>query len=455
MTKQQVIMLLAVLGLMLTGCSAIDGLPPEPDPPFVVIEDMRSDGEFGKWRDEFISGGTWADLWFVNQYERPFTAGEMGYQPHLDIHAVRLRSAGAWTIYEIETAALPGEQTAYLAIEFDLDLDDRPDLLIQGWVPEYEEWGQVGIKLFQDENRDVGGNRPRLAEPREARWDGFELESRFEQQADAPQIYLRKTTDTPATFQIAVHRRVLERTQTYVWRAWLEAEEFKADWFEYHDQVSLEEAGSPYRYSEHYPIDQLASVDNTCLHLVGGQLDRPMPGFCGTLVDVPEVSIAPPDDLYTSSTPGGDPILVTFPSGEAPSAEVPGTPSLASIPPGLYFFPTPTPALNPNTFPVLDVISPPLGEPSGPTLVVEVETPEQQLVVAPYEEPEELIYSTPDSLINPEPTMFDPFQGSPPTATPTPTDMFDPNQGSVSTLVFPTVRIQLPTPTPTLYLIWP
>ncbi len=138
------------------------------------------------------------------------------------------------------------------------------------------------VTILVDQNRDAGGNLPRLAEPFDDTWNGFEgkLEN-----GSTPSVYVRLSPDSNAAYQIAVLNKLIGSDQ-YVWRVWLEGEIFHPGWVEYNDRYSLVEAGSPYLYSPNYPLKGLASLDNTCLHFYGGELTQPLPGLCGTEYEI-------------------------------------------------------------------------------------------------------------------------------------------------------------------------
>ena len=87
------LLVLVIVLISLAGCNqpiaedqATEPVPDElgelgePGEPIVIVEDARSDGENGNWMAQYIVGGVWADTWFTNQYERPFSAYEMVYQ---------------------------------------------------------------------------------------------------------------------------------------------------------------------------------------------------------------------------------------------------------------------------------------------------------------------------------------------------------------------------------------
>jgi len=411
----------------------------EPGQAIVIIEDARSDGENGNWMAQSIVGGTWADTWFANQYERPFSAVEMEYQPYLDIQEARIRPAGDWTVFEILAVEPANSERVYISLELDTDLDNRPDFLILTRALEDKTWNDLMITILVDPNRDAGGNRPRLAEPYDENRNGFE-ENYIGSRTDA---YVRRSPDSDSAYQIAVSKELLKGDQ-FIWRVWLEGEIFHPGWVEYNDRISLEEAGSPYLYSQHYPLKNLASMDNTCLHFFGGETVQPQPGFCGTTIELSGDESLPPDDQFANPN-GENPVSIIFPGGDPGEGEESPDPVKIVFDPGYFFQPTPTPYPNFQKFPTMEFTVPEATQDG----VVEmfVATPlVANAVIAPTNMAESFVPTSYVAQAVPVVTdMFDPYAGSTQPAT----EMFDPYQGSSPTPT-PAPVILFPTNTPTL-----
>jgi len=433
-----------LIGLIsLTGCNqpTTKGLATEPVPgelgelgepgeAIVIVEDTRSDEENGNWMAQYIVGGAWADTWFVNQYERPFSAVEMVYQPYLDIWEARVRPAGDWTVFEIQAVEPTVSERVYISLEIDTDLDNRPDLLFLTRAVEDPTWDDQLITVLVDSNRDAGGNRPRLAEPFDGTWNGFE--DYYDN--DPSKAYIRRSPDLDSAYQIAILNELLDGDQ-FIWRVWLEGVIFQPGWVEYNDRISLAEAGSPYRYSPNYPLKNLASMDNTCLHFFGGEVNQPQPGFCDTIIDLAGEEKLPPDDQFANPT-GENPVSIIFPSIDPGDGEADPDPTLMVFDPGYFFQPTPTPYPKLQEFPTIEFDVP--GTQEGP-YVAAVATP---LLLEAVEAPPAYAESVPVPTVIgygvvAETQMFDPYAGS----TPPPTEMFDPYQGSSPT----------PTPKPVIH----
>jgi len=436
----------ALIGLIsLSGCNqptagdqATEPVPGElgelgePGEAIVIVEDTRSDEENGNWMAQYIIGGVWADTWFVNQYERPFSAYDMVYQPHLDIQAARIRPAGDWTVFEVQSVGPTASERVYISLELDTDLDNRPDFLILTRALEETTWNDLMITILVDPSRDAGGNRPRLAEPYEDNWNGFEESY----DSEISQAYVRRSPDSEAAYQIAVSKELLKGNR-FIWRVWLEGEIFHPGWVEYNDRISLAKAGSPYLYSPNYPLKALASLDNTCLNFFGGETKQPQPGFCDTLIELSSEETLPPDDQFVQ-TDGDNPIFIKFPESEPGDDGNTPHPTLIAFNPGNFFQPTPTPLPNLNEIPTMEFVVPPTPD----IAVFEVVTPEIMIAVAETLVAETILETNIVNVI-PATDMFDPYAGS----TQPPTEMFDPYQGSSPTPP-PRPVIHFPTNTP-------
>jgi len=431
--------------ISLAGCNQptakgqeTESVPGELGEPVVIVEDIRSDNENSSWMTQYIIGGIWADTWFVNHYERPFSAYDMVYQPHLDILEARIRPAGDWTVFEVESVGPAASEQVYISLELDTDLDNRPDLLILTRALEDTSWNDLMISILADPNRDAGGNRPRLAEPFDKNWNGFE--DNFG--TDESQVYSRRSPDSDSSYQIAVLNDLLEGDQ-FIWRVWLEGEILPPGWVEYHDRYSLAEAGSPYLYSPNYPLKALASLDNTCLQFFGGKTQQPQPGFCDTLIELSGEGTLPPDDQFSNPNEE-NPVFIVFPSSDPGDVDDEPDPTLMVFDPGYFFQPTPTPRPLLTEFPMMEFTVPEATQEG--VVEVFIATPlVANAVVAPTNMADSIVATTYMAEAIPVVTdMFDPYAGF----TPESTEMFDPYQGSSPTPT-PKPIIHLPTKIPT------
>jgi hypothetical protein len=154
---------------------------------------------------------------------------------------------------------------AHYSVEFDTDLDGRPDILVTGYPRGGATWDAQGMRAYLDTDKNVGGDRPRLAESPMAEWDGFDIDREGAATATPPLIRLRLDPADTNAVQFAVSLWMLGAPETFAWRGWAEGAGFNPGRQEYNDFHSLEAAGSPYTTSAYYPSRSLVAIDNTCV----------------------------------------------------------------------------------------------------------------------------------------------------------------------------------------------
>jgi hypothetical protein len=249
---------------------------PEAPTGYVSCLTDRSSADFA---DEHRAIG---DSYNINLYERPFTRGDMEYLPHLDIEYVGLNSTNIWlyaTIF-IQEAPPEGVRATY-GIELDLDLDGRGDWLIMGLYPPSSEWTTDGVRAFRDANEDVGGETPLRNDEPDPELDGYE-DMVFNQGLgpDPDAAWIRQTPGTPEEVQLAVKLDLFQSDTDFLWGAWADQGMKKPEWLDYHDKIPHSLAGDPNITSEHYPINELFAMDNTCRWAFGFTPTGAEPGLC-------------------------------------------------------------------------------------------------------------------------------------------------------------------------------
>lgn len=120
--------------------------------------------------------GVWPGLLFANLFERPMNA-DGTYRPDLDLAAAGLSVEGEWLCVVLRLAGPQAVgSVAIYSVEFDTDLDDHPDVLVLAGPTSDTAWASARMRAYLDNDRNVGGNRPRLAESPAAEWDGVETQ---------------------------------------------------------------------------------------------------------------------------------------------------------------------------------------------------------------------------------------------------------------------------------------
>jgi hypothetical protein len=232
-------------------------MPGEPPEPERTLKDSNS--SFKAYENRAISGDNFLD----GVYERPFTSREMVYQPDLDIITVDFATDEDFFYFTINLYNGPKPddlgQTGMYGVEFDRTKTGRGDLIV--WVenPQHD-WSVENVSVYTDNNGDVGGPRPIIAN---AGFEGNGYDTLVELKSDKV-AFARHSPNNANAVQIAVSRNLLENPPEFLWGAWADNGLKNVSMFDYNDTMGPTEAGSPIKSSEDYPLDALYSLDNTC-----------------------------------------------------------------------------------------------------------------------------------------------------------------------------------------------
>ncbi len=169
-------------------------------------------------------------------------------------------------------------------IEFDRTKTGRGDLIV--WVEKpQEDWSKEKVSVYTDENGDVGGPQPLIAD---AGFEGSGYDTLVELEGNKA-AFARLAPDEPEAVQIAVSRSLLDNPIEFLWGAWADNGLKNATLFDYNDTMGPSEAGSPINTDEDYPLKALYNLDNTCRLPYGfEQMGASVRGMCITLPPAPE-----------------------------------------------------------------------------------------------------------------------------------------------------------------------
>lgn len=214
--------------------------PGEPSRIRTWVTD-RSSAEYAAEHRAIADGFDW------NLFERPFTAGEMLYQPYLDITKTEMGEGGEWIYATIHLEGVPPEGAqAFYAIEIDSDKDGRGDWLIGTMLPASTTWMAEGVQVWRDTNNDVGGNTPMLSEAPLSGLDGYdELVFDGGQGADPDAAWGRIDPASAQRIQVAFKQSVINSADTFLFGGWSDEGVRDAGFFDYNDHFTQAEAGSP------------------------------------------------------------------------------------------------------------------------------------------------------------------------------------------------------------------
>jgi len=234
------------------------------------------------------------DMYLFNLYERPFNALTQDiFFPDLDIRSATLGLGSPWMYATIYVYGLRPEVDAlagHYGIEIDLNVDGRGDWLIMADAPLSSEWSTVGVRAWQDTNQDVGQQVACYADPPQVA-DSYDLLYFDQGIGDDPDAAWARfvTGSSPPAVQIAFKHSMIALDDEFMWGAWTDQGLNQAQWFDYHDHFTLEEAGVPFSGMAEYPIKAIAELDNTCRWAYGFTVDGDEPCLCAGNVATPTV----------------------------------------------------------------------------------------------------------------------------------------------------------------------
>lgn len=282
-----------------------------PEPP---IEHLTQPGEperIRTWISDISSEPfapekrTIGDSLNVNLLERPFTAEEMVYQDYLDIIKTELGPGAEWLYFYVILEGEPPEGVeATYAIEIDVDRDGRGDWLISALVPSTDQWTTDGVKVWRDSNDDVGGQIPMSAEAPLSGIDGYDELVFDEGRGDDPDAaWVRRGPSFPNQVHLAFKHALIDSSSTFLWGGWSDEGVKEVGSYDYNDQFTLAQAGSPLINNDNYPLKELFSMDNTCRWTYGFEPTTSYPGLCPIPTPTPTSTYTPQPPPATTCPP--------------------------------------------------------------------------------------------------------------------------------------------------------
>jgi hypothetical protein len=217
-------------------------------------------------------------------YERPFNSITMDkYFPDLDIVFAKLSRDTDWYYLTIQLVGpdTSGQFTGVYGIEIDLQKLGRGNVLIMGGQPG-SAWSTDRVQVWQDNNNDVGGAHP-IQSDAPNQGNGYETQL-FDQGvgSDPDLAWARLSPTDPDSVQVAFKRSLINNQSEFLWGVWsMSAASLNPAWFDFNDQFTIEQAGSPMtELTAYYPVKDLAELDNTCRGTIGFTPTTDLPGMC-------------------------------------------------------------------------------------------------------------------------------------------------------------------------------
>lgn len=228
-------------------------------------------------------GYTYGDQYLINLYERPFSSEEMVYAGYLDIILANLKNNPPWIYFIIFLQEdLPADGDITYAVEFDLDINGRGDLLVEADLPPGTEWTTDGVRVYKDIDGDVGGENPLFSDAPVEGINGYEFQIFDQGQGDDPDLaWVRRDPEAANQLQIAV-KNTLVGNSGYLWSIWADEGVRDPTARDYNDRWTFSQAGSPFPDHQFYPLKEVALLDSTCRSWYGFIPTGEEPGLCTT-----------------------------------------------------------------------------------------------------------------------------------------------------------------------------
>jgi hypothetical protein len=201
----------------------------------------------------------------INRFERPFTAENMEYLPHVDIVGMSMSQDDTWYYVQIKVAGVDpatGDLSGTYGVEFDLNVDGKTEVMLLARGPYGPDWTTDGVTVHLDENGDIGGLGSYPDEIYTG--NGYETIIFDSGQGEDPDAAWARANPDNYIVEIAFKQETLRDFPKWMWNPLASAYPLDPTKFYFNDTYSRERAGSPTKGNEHYPLKELAGFDNTC-----------------------------------------------------------------------------------------------------------------------------------------------------------------------------------------------
>jgi hypothetical protein len=283
----RLLLLLTAVLVIVAGCASSEPESPTPDnlvrPGTPLYEQIILDCNTGESARSSIASGdqiepaAGCDTWEINRYERPFNADSQDqYFSDLDILNAELGRDENWLYFRIslfENNLETGRLNGLYAIELDLDIDGRGDVLVLARAPSdaaLSDWVQTGLQFWGDIDNGVGDEIPLVADfPNNS--DGFDTLVFDEGAGDDPSLaWIRMSPGKPAYIEIALKSSAIQYDDQFKWWAWSDQAQANPALADLHDTYDHPEAGDPNSGQAFFPSKAIYALDNTCAAIWGG-----------------------------------------------------------------------------------------------------------------------------------------------------------------------------------------
>lgn len=208
-----------------------------------------------------VRGG---DDFRINRFERPFTANDMEYLPHIDIVGMSMTKDDTWYYVQIKVVGVnpaTGALDGVYGVEFDLNVDGKTEILLIAQGPVGPDWTTDGVTAHVDNNGDIGGISSKPDDIYTG--NGYESIIFDSGKGDDPDAAWVRGNPENGIVELAFKQETLRDFPKWMWNPLASANPVDPTKFYYNDTFTLERAGSPVK-GEYYPLKELAAFDNTC-----------------------------------------------------------------------------------------------------------------------------------------------------------------------------------------------
>jgi len=225
----------------------------------------------------------YGDSYDINRFERPFLQ-DMTYVPDLDIVSFNLAHDEKFFYVSIELVGTNPNNSLGIdyGVELDIDADGFGDMIIIARPPYSVDWSTETVQIVRDTNRDTGGLSAEKAEA-PLPGDGYD-EVIFDggRGAEDPDLaWARVNAGDKATVQFAFKKSFAG--EKFMYGVIADGGLRSVADLDYVDRFTKEQAGSPVRDQQTYPLKALYAVDNVCREVFGFTGTKQEPQRCSPI----------------------------------------------------------------------------------------------------------------------------------------------------------------------------
>jgi len=209
----------------------------------------------------------------------------MNYLPYLDIIKSTMQRDDPNFIYATIQLAVPvatseNEPVLY-GVELDTNSDGRSEYLLLAQKPVSTDWSVAGVNVWKSSSAELAltGNDKVIPVTGSLGFDTNLFDSG--KGTDTSLAWVRLDPNKPDTVQLAFKNSLVGGMKgRFVWRPVTDGASFASTLYDLNVSFTLEQAGSPLKDSQYYPLKEVYAVDNTCRVASGYDATGYEPGLC-------------------------------------------------------------------------------------------------------------------------------------------------------------------------------